>query len=111
MATALLGLAGHGINGRWFHENYHRYIYSFNQVQNMPFTLGTFNAGHPLMAGVSTLNSNYQNIVTLTPQATEVAAASNGNALVAIPGQQWAHDSGCHRLHRSPLRRAAIGGG
>jgi len=75
--------AGHGINGRWFNENYYSYLYSFNQVQNIPFALGTFNAGHPLMAGVSTLNSNYQNIVTLAPQATEVAAASNGNSLVA----------------------------
>jgi len=35
---------GHGINGRWFAENYYAYGYSFNQVQNTPFGLGTFNS-------------------------------------------------------------------
>ena len=35
------------------------------------------------MAGVTTLNSNFQNIVTLAAGATEVAAASNSNSLVA----------------------------
>ena len=40
------------------------------------------NSGHPLMAGVTTLNSDFQNVVTLAPGATEVAAASNGDSLV-----------------------------
>ena len=35
------------------------------------------------MAGVTTLNSDFQNVVTLAAGATEVAAASNGNSLVA----------------------------
>ena len=35
------------------------------------------------MAGVTTLNNNFQNIVTLAAGATEVAAASNSNSLVA----------------------------
>src|SRR5256714_10326487 len=74
---------GHGINGRWFNENYYAYSYSFNEVQNKPFALGTFNPAHPLMAGVSTLNSNFGDKVPLAVQATEVAAANNGNSLVA----------------------------
>ena len=72
-----------GINGRWVNGNYNPYSYSTNFVFDIPFTLGTFDAGHPLMAGVTELNSNFQNVVTPAPGATEVAAASNGNSLVA----------------------------
>jgi hypothetical protein len=72
-----------GINGRWLGGNYNPYNYSTNFVLSTPFTLGTFNAGHPLMAGVTELNSDSQNIVSPAPGATEVAAASNGNSLVA----------------------------
>ena len=74
----------YGINGRWVSGNYNPYDYSTTLVLNVPFTLGSYNAGHPLMAGVSTLNSNFQNVVTLVSGATEVAAASNGNSLVAF---------------------------
>jgi N-acetylneuraminic acid mutarotase len=72
----------YGVNGRWVTGNYNPYDYSTNLVSSA-FTLGTFNAGHPLMAGVTTLNSNYQNVVTPAAGATQVAAASNGNSLVA----------------------------
>jgi hypothetical protein len=72
-----------GINGRWVSGNYNPYSYSTNFVFDMPFTLGTFNSGHPLMAGVTELNSNFQNVVTPAPGATEVAAGSNSNSLVA----------------------------
>ena len=71
-----------GVNGRWVSGNYNPYNYSTNLVFGA-FTLGAFNAGHPLMAGVTTLNSDFQNVVTLAAGATEVAAASNGNSLVA----------------------------
>lgn len=74
----------YGINGRWVSGNYNPYDYSTKIVQDVPFTLGSYNAGHPLMAGVTTLNSNFQNVVTLASGATEVAAASNGNSLVAF---------------------------
>ena len=53
----------YGINGRWVSGNYNPYDYSQNFVFN-PFTLGTFNGGHPLMAGVTSLNSDFQNIVS-----------------------------------------------
>ena len=66
-----------GINGRWVSGNYNPYNYSIN-VESNAFTLGPHNAGHPLMAGVTTLNSNYANIVTLASGATEVAQNSLG---------------------------------
>ena len=52
-------------------------------MQFNAFTLGTHNAGHPLMAGVTTLNSDFANIVTLAAGATEVAQNNLGNSLVA----------------------------
>lgn len=71
-----------GINGRWITGGYNPYNYSTTILGPTPFTLGTFTC-HPLMAGVGTLNSNSQNVVTLATGAIEVAAASNGNSLVA----------------------------
>jgi len=72
-----------GINGRWVTDNYNPYNYSTNLEFNA-FSLGTFNAGHPLMAGVTTLNSNFANIVTPAAGATEVAQNNLGNSLVAF---------------------------
>jgi len=66
-----------GINGRWVSGNYNPYNYSIN-VESNAFMLGPHNAGHPLMAGVTTLNSNIANIVTLASGAAEVAQNSLG---------------------------------
>jgi hypothetical protein len=68
----------------WLTGNYNPYNYSTNLVLGVPFTLGAFNAGHPLMAGVTALNSTSKNMVTVVAGGTEVAAASNGNSLVAF---------------------------
>src|SRR5262245_32781686 len=73
---------GFGLNGRWFSGNYNPYDYSTN-LQFAAFTLGTHNPGHPLMAGVTTLNSDFQNVVTPAAGATEVAQNSLGQSLVA----------------------------
>ncbi len=72
----------YGVNGRWLTGNYNPYNYSTN-LQPNAFSLGTHNAGHPLMAGVTMLNSNFANIVTLAAGATEVAQNNLGNSLVA----------------------------
>src|SRR5262245_53308332 len=72
-----------GINGRWVTDGYNPYDYSTNLEFNS-FGLGTFNAAHPLMAGVTALNSNFANIVTPNPAATEVAQNSLGESLVAF---------------------------
>jgi len=71
------------INGRWLRDGYNPYDYSENLEFN-PFSLGTFDTGHPLMAGVTTLNSNSANIVTPDPAATEVAQNNLGESLVAF---------------------------
>ena len=71
-----------GINGRWLTDGYNPYDYSENLETN-PFSLGAFNAGHPLMVGVATLNSDFANVVTPNPAATEVAQNSLGESLVA----------------------------
>jgi hypothetical protein len=72
-----------GIYGRWLDGGYNPYDYSENLSGNT-FSLGAFNAGHPLMAGVTALNSNFQNIVTPAAGATEVAATSLSTSLVAF---------------------------
>ena len=71
-----------GINGRWVTDGYNPYDYSENLETN-PFSLGAFNAGHPLMVGVATLNSDFANVVTPNAAATEVARNSLGESLVA----------------------------
>ena len=72
----------YGINGRWASGNYNPYSYSTN-IQFNPFSLGTFNAGHPLMAGVTMLNSDFENVVSPAAGATEVAQDNFADSLVA----------------------------
>ena len=72
----------YGINGRWLSGNYNPYDYSENAVFNA-FSLGTHNAGHPLMAGVTALDSDFENVVTPAAGATEVAQDNFGISLVA----------------------------
>jgi hypothetical protein len=72
-----------GLNGRWLSDGYSPYDYSTN-LSGTPFSLGTFNAGHPLMTGVTALNSNFQNVVTPAAGATEVAQTNIPNSLVAF---------------------------
>jgi hypothetical protein len=72
-----------GIFGRWLTDGYSPYDYSPN-LQFADFSLGTFDAGHPLMAGVTSLNSNFQNVVTPNAAATEVAQNNLGQSLVAF---------------------------
>ncbi len=73
----------YGVNGRWVTDGYNPYDYSTNLEAN-PFSLGTFNAGHPLMVGVTALNSNFANLVTPNAAATEVAQNSFAESLVAF---------------------------
>ena len=77
------GGGGYDIEGRWLTDNYNPYDYSTDLSANT-FSLGTFNAAHPLMAGVTALNSNFQNLVTPAAGATEVAATSLSTSLVAF---------------------------
>src|SRR4029077_13805302 len=72
----------YGINGRWASGNYNPYAYTTN-IQFTSFSLGTHNAGHPLMVGVTMLNSDFENLVIPAAGATEVAQDNFGDSLVA----------------------------
>lgn len=76
-----------GVNGRWVTGNYNPYYYSHDRLYHDPFTLGDFNAAHPLMAGVTTLNSNFANVV-MPVGSEEVAQMSNNSfgsdSLIAV---------------------------
>ena len=98
-----------GVNGRWVSGNYNPYNYSTN-LEGNAFSLGTHNAGHPLMAGVTTLNSNFANIVTLAAGATEVAQNNLGESLVAYRPVSGGHTTvGVTAYVGSLRRRAEIG--
>lgn len=73
-----------GIFGRWVSESYNPYYYSNNfNANHTPFTLGTFDPSHPLMAGVTALNSTEANFVEPLA-AIEVGQMDNGNSLVSF---------------------------
>jgi N-acetylneuraminic acid mutarotase len=73
-----------GINGRWISDGYNPYDYSTDFISCTFFGLGTFDAGHPLMSGVTTLYSTFANIVSPATGATDVAKMDIGNSLVAF---------------------------
>jgi hypothetical protein len=78
-----------GINGRWVTGGYSPYTYASTFANNVVNTLGNNDNTNPLMQGVTTLQSNFHNIVTLSVGATQVAAWNNGDSLIAykpIPG-------------------------
>ena len=52
-----------------------------------PRSLGTFNAGHPLMQGVTALNADDSNDAVLASGATQIAAWNTGNPLIAVKTQ------------------------
>jgi len=73
---------GYGIYGRWSNDGFNPYYYSPYTLFGRAFTLGTFNGGHPLMAGVRTLDSNYADLVI--PATQEVAQMNTGDSLVGF---------------------------
>ncbi|MEO8150361.1 MAG: kelch repeat-containing protein, partial [Bacteroidia bacterium] len=76
----------YGPSGRWITGNYSPYIPG-SGLEATTRTLGTFTSGHPLMAGVSVLTSNYHNVVPVAGGATEVAQWNNGHSLIAFKGR------------------------
>jgi N-acetylneuraminic acid mutarotase len=76
---------GFALGGTWLSGNYS----PFNSPDPNNFsngTLGAFTAGHPLMEGVSSLNSFYRATATLASGATQVAAWNDGSPLIAQKG-------------------------
>jgi hypothetical protein len=70
--------------GRWQTGGYSPYNLS-SGADFTAHTLGTYNAGHPLMQGITagSLNAFYVNILTLATGATSEALWDNGQQLVA----------------------------
>ena len=78
-----------GINGRWVTGSYSPYTYTGSLTNNVVNTLSSNDGTNPLMEGVTTLQSNFHNMVPLSAGAREVAAWNNGDSLIAfkpIPG-------------------------
>ena len=74
----------YGINGRWLSAGYSPYEYTPALWEGGPLHLGAFDAGHPLMAGVTALNSDLANVPVLAAGSTEVAQWASGGHLVAF---------------------------
>jgi hypothetical protein len=71
------------IQGRWLSGLFSPFNAGGGNI-NTPATLGTFVAGHPLMAGVSTLNDSFrQGPISLAPGAALVASWNDGIPLIA----------------------------
>ena len=89
---------GYQLAGRWLSGGYSPYLPGTNV--NNTVTLGTFDAGSPLMAGVSNLASECNTAATLAPGAARVAQWNNGQEAVALKGKAVAvnasvDDDGC----------------
>ena len=78
------GLAD-GLNGRWFSGN-ELAVHLLDRPSVRSATLGTFDAGHPLMQGVTSLNTDFLIGVGLAAGATQVAAWSKFLPLIAFKG-------------------------
>lgn len=74
----------YGVSGRWVSGGYSPFEYTIALWEGGPLTLGTYDAGHPLMAGVTALNSDLANVPVLAVGATEVAQWNGGGHLVAF---------------------------
>jgi hypothetical protein len=76
----------YGPTGRWATGNYSPYT-AGTTLDFSARTLGTYNAAHPLMSGVTALSSDFHNVVNPAPGAIEVAQWDNTNSLVAYKGR------------------------
>jgi subtilisin-like proprotein convertase family protein/N-acetylneuraminic acid mutarotase len=77
---------GPGVEGRWLTGGYTPYA-SPGAILFSNGSLGGYEADHPLMIGVTTLNSFYRETLALTAGAQQVAAWSSGQPLVAYKGR------------------------
>jgi N-acetylneuraminic acid mutarotase len=80
---AFYNSGNYSIQGRWQTGGYSPYNYTTNLLFNS-VSLGTYNSGHPLMQGVTTLNALARLNPTLAAGATQVAAYSDNSSAVAF---------------------------
>ena len=76
-------IGSRNITGRWTADGYSPYTYS-NSTGSLTHTLGTFDASHPLMQGVTALQSNSRAVVTPVAGATQIAAWDDNASLIAV---------------------------
>ena len=76
---------GWELSGRFVTYDYGPFVHGGPEF--MPHTLGSFDAAHPVMAGVTVLTDGYPVAVSLKPIATWIAAWDNGTPLVAVMGE------------------------
>jgi hypothetical protein len=77
--------ASYALAGRWASGGYSPYL--GGTAVNNTVTLGTFDAGSPLMSGVNSLTSECNTAAALAPGATRVAQWNNSQEAVALKGQ------------------------
>jgi hypothetical protein len=75
-----------GIGGRWQSGNYSPFENYAGNIYSTG-TLGTHNASHPLMAGVSNVSAFYRANVVLKAGAEQIAAWHDGPPLIAAKGR------------------------
>jgi hypothetical protein len=71
------------ITGRWATDGYSPYTNS-SSTGALTHTLGSFDASHPLMQGVTALQSNSRAVVTPAAGATQIAAWDDNASLIAV---------------------------
>jgi len=75
-----------GIDGRILSPGYSPYQGGISNGLFYPVTLGTYQAGHPIMQGVGSLLEDMREQVTLVPGAELVASWADGYPAVAVNG-------------------------
>lgn len=78
--------SGYTLDGRWITDAYSPFPIGASS-DHAAVTLGTFDAAHPLMAGISALDGYYVNDVSVNPGATVVAYWSSGKPAIAVKGR------------------------
>jgi len=78
--------SGYQLAGRWITDGYTPFNLSTGNAFS-DVSLGSYVTGHPLMAGVNSLNAYYHTNVLLAPGSGLVATWSDGTLAMAVNGQ------------------------
>jgi hypothetical protein len=84
---------GFGIGGRFLTEGYNPFVSDNIGNHYSTASLGTYDASHPIMEGVSAASDYYRDYVSLDPDATLVASWDDDEEFVATKGSVAAINS------------------
>ena len=76
--------AEYDLAGRWITAGYSPYEIGGTSEEFGNASLGTHEAGNPLLAGVSSLSAYFRDKLSLAPGATEIAKWSDGLSAIAV---------------------------